>query len=251
MLFPGTQKVRLAGMFCALALAGCGSGKVSGDGYGIFMWGIFDIEDSTYGYPLTCAETGAGNVVLTLTDQATGAVVTRDVASCSAEQISTSTVPAGVYNASFEFYGDPAVYGNADTLIDAFDAVDNAGIKIAFRILRGANDFRTTYAPLIVQSFVLKWRFLSGPAASYCNAFGASYVDLDFLAEGSSTWVTSRFNCASGQGASFPIPYGPTSAQWQLVLVNAAEQELELIPGAPVALPLETNVNLGTQVFNF
>jgi hypothetical protein len=63
--------------------------------------------------------------------------------------------------------------------------------------------------------------------------------------------VTSRFNCTSGQGTSFPVPYGPASVQWQLVLVNAAEQELALIPGPSVALPTNANVKLGTQVFNF
>jgi len=255
MLYSRSSKLCLAGLVCALAFAGCGSGKrkddtgtlppTGGAGYGIFVWNIYDIEDTNYTTPFTCAETGGGSVVVTLWDPATNLSYTQDPVSCAAGQMSTADVPAGRYVVGFDLYGDPTVYGAAPVLLDSFDATGT------FDIYAGMNDFRSEVAPFRVQSLVVSWAFVSGSAASYCAMVGAQYVDLDFLAEGGASWVTSRFNCVSGAGVGFPIPFGPATVQWQLVLVDAANQEIAVLPGTSVGLPPATDVNLGTQIFPF
>ena len=245
MLFPGSRQLRLAGILATFALAGCGSGH-SGSGYATFAWYIFDIEDTSYTTALTCAEVGAASVVVTLTNQATGTVYTQTAASCAARGMTSANVPAGSYTAGFDLYGDPTIYGNSTTLLDSFDATGT------FRILAGSNDFTSEYAPFIAQSFTVSWAFSSGSAFNLCASAGATYVDLDFAVAGSTTWVTSSFDCTSGSGTSYSIPYGPTSAQWKLYLVDSTGTvDLQVIDGGTVTLPTTTNVNLATQYFSY
>jgi hypothetical protein len=250
MLFSGSRQLRLAGILATFALAGCGSGHSSGGGtgYGTFAWYLFDIEDPSYTTALTCAAVGATSVVVTLMNQATGTVYTQTAANCADGAKSTTNVPAGSYTVGFDLYGDPAIYGNSTTLLDSFDAT------ATFHIVAGANDFRGEYAPFIAQSFTVSWAFSSGSAFNLCASAGATYVDLDFAVAGSSTWVTSPFNCATGSGVSYAIPYftTPTTAQWKLYLVDAtATVDLQVIDGGTVTLPTTTNVNLPTQYFTF
>jgi hypothetical protein len=254
MLFSRSRQLHTAGFVCALALAGCGSGHSSGGpGSGLFIWASYDMEDTQYSMPLTCAEVGGGNVVLTLTNQATGVAYPQAPAGCAAGQIITTDVPAGAYTLRFELYGDPIIYGNTTPLLDFFDTVET------FHIAGGMTDFsRQTYAPFQIRSFVLGWDIYYRSVVSTCASVGASYVDLDFTATGSSTVVTSRFSCASGDrgsgGAgvgSFAIPYDATSATWQLYLLNASGQELQMIDGgAAVGIPAAGDVNLNYQVFS-
>jgi hypothetical protein len=251
MLFPGSRQLRLAGILATFALAGCGSGHsggAGGTGYATFAWYLFDIEDSSYTTALTCAEVGATSVVVTLTNQATGTVYTQTAANCADGAMSTTYVPAGSYTAGFDLYGNPAIYGNSTTLLDSFDATG------LFPIHAGANDFRSEYAPFIVQSFTVAWSVYYQSALTTCAAVGATYVDLDFAVAGSSSWVTSPFNCATGSGVSYAIPYftTPTTAQWKLYLVDATGTvDLQVIDGGTVTLPTTTNVNLPTQYFTY
>jgi hypothetical protein len=250
MLFSGSRQLRLAGILATFALAGCGSGHsggAGGTGYATFAWYLFDIEDTGYATALTCSEVGATSVVVTLTNQATGTVYTQTAANCADGAMSTTYVPAGSYTAGFDLYGDPAIYGNSTTFLDSFDATGT------FRIVAGANDFRAEYAPFIVQSFTVSWGVYYLSALTTCANVGATNVDLLFAVAGSSTWVTSPFNCATGSGVSYAIPYftTPTTAQWKLYLVDATvPRNLQVIDGGTVALPTTTNVNLAPQYFS-
>jgi hypothetical protein len=246
------SKLCFAGVFVTLAgfaLAGCGSGHTSkgGAGYATFDWYIHDIEDTaaTPASALTCTEAGAGTVVVTLTDQATGTVYTQNPVACADGAMSTADVPAGSYTAGFDLYGDPAIYGNPPPLLDSFDATGT------FHILGGANDFRSQYAPFIVQAFTVDWSVYVNSALSSCAAVGASYVDLDFAVAGSTAWVTRRFSCSAGGGVSYAIPFGPTSAQWKLYIVDTGGNDLQTIDGGAITLPTTTNVNLTPQYFSF
>jgi len=246
MTFSSSPQLHLAGILATLALAGCGSGHSSngGTGYATFTWSVFD----TQGVEWDCASIGAGSVVVTLMDQATGTVYTQNPVSCVDLQMSTANVPTGSYTAGFDLFGDPAIYGNATTIIDSFSAGET------FHILAGANDFTGKYAAFAVRSFVVGWAFLSGSAASLCASVGAWYVDLDITTSAGATAVTSRFDCATGSGISFPYPYGPSTAQWRLYLVDSTNQHITYIDGGSVELPPlgspPADVFLGTQYFS-
>jgi hypothetical protein len=254
MLFSRSRQLRLAGFACALSLAGCGGGGHSSGapGSGLFTWYNFDIEDGQYTTALTCAEIGAGSVVVTLTEQNTGASYPQPAVSCADGQIVTSEVPAGAYALRFELYGDPTIYGNAP-LLDMFDTSET------FHIAGGLVDFSSqTYAPFQIRSFILGWDIYYQSVLSNCATVGAAYVDLDFTVPGASMPVTSRFNCIDGNPSSggsgvgsFAIPYDAASATWQLYLLDAAAQELQMIDGgAAVAIPAEGDVSLGFQLFS-
>jgi hypothetical protein len=244
-----SSKLGFAGMVAVFALAGCGSGHPakSGAGYATFNWYIHDIEDTvaTPATALSCAETGAASVVVTLTDQATGTAYTQNAVPCPDGVMSTAEVPAGNYTAGFDLYGDPAIYGNPPPLLDSFDATGT------FHIVAGPNDFRSQYAPFIVQAFTVDWSVYYNAALSSCAAVGAAFVDLDFAVAGSAAWVTSQFGCTASHGVSYSIPYGPATAQWKLYLVDAAGNDLQAIDGGTVTLPSTTNVNLAPQYFSF
>jgi hypothetical protein len=247
MLSSHSRQLCFAGILATFALAGCGSGHSGGgSGYATFAWYIFDIEDTSYTTALTCAEVGAASVVVTLTNQTTGTVYTQPAASCAARGMTSANVPAGSYTAGFDLYGDPTIYGNSTTLLDSFDATGT------YPIFAGANDFTSDYAPFIARSFTVSWAFSSGSAFNLCASAGGSYVDLDFAVAGSTTWVTSSFNCTTGSGVSYAIPYGPTTAQWKLYLVDSTGTvDLQVIDGGTVTLPTTTNVNLAAQYFTY
>jgi hypothetical protein len=246
----------------ALFGAGCGSGQKSGggDGYASFAWDIYDIQDTTYRTPLTCAAVGASSVVVTLTNLQTGTVYGQNAVSCSGSnmEMSTASVPTGTYTVGFDLYGDPTIYGNTSTVLDSFDMTDSTGAVAVFRILSGVNDFRGSVAAFVKRSFVLGWGIYYKGAPTTCSATYATGVDLDLAVEGSSTWVTSPFNCTTGAGTSYAIPlYNPTTGQvattvqWRLFLLDQSGQDIASLAGGLVGIPNYSGIDLGTQYFSF
>ncbi len=231
---------------------------VSSPGSATFSWYVFDIETGTSNPTLAigCAAAGAGSVAVTLTGVSTQ-VPKQSIVPCTDGTVAMANVPSGAYYAAFDLYGDPAIYGNSTTRIDGFQATDNSGQAMVFTIGPGSNsDFTDLYAPFVVQSFTVSWRIFAQGVATTCAAVGASYVDLAFMTldpatGGTTNWVTSRFPCTSGTGASDAIPYGPTQVQWALSLVDAAGRDLQTINGGTVTLPTDSNVNLPQQSFSF
>jgi hypothetical protein len=258
-----SRQIHLAGILGMLALfgAGCGGGSSrSGEGYASFAWDIYDIQDTTYSTRLTCASVGAGSVVVTLMAYPTGAVVGQYTVSCSGSnmEMSTAYVPTGSYTVGFDLYGDPTIYGNASTLLDSFDMVDSSGATAVFRILSGLNDFRGSVAAFVKRSFVLDWGIYYQQAPTTCSAMYATGVDLDFALLGSTTWVTSPFNCTTGAGTSYAIPaYEPTTGQaatavqWRLYLVDQSGKDIASVNGGTVGIPASADIDLGTQYFTF
>jgi hypothetical protein len=261
MHFTRSRQGHLAGIFGMLALfgAGCGSNNKSGSGdaYASFAWSIYDIQDSTR--LRSCAEVGAASVVVTLMNQRTGDVYTQNPVSCSGSnmEMSTAYVPADNYTVGFDLYGDPAIYGNATTLLDSFDLADGYGTTVVLPLYAGLNDFRGSVAPFVTQSFIVGWGIYYQGVPTTCSSVYAAGVDLDFAILGSSTWVTSPFDCVTGAGTSYAIPYDPTtqqrptSAQWKLYLVDSTGQDIASLAGASVFVPTNTDINLGSQYFSF
>jgi hypothetical protein len=257
MLFPGSRQLRLARILATFALAGCGSGHSGGAGYASFEWDISDIDSGT---ALTCAQIGAATVTVTLFD-ALGTPVMQNTGNCASGQTSTSNVPTGSYTVGLDLYGDPNTYGGGTPLLDSFDLADSSGTPVVFPIGPGLNDFRSYIAPFVVRSFVVGWSFASGSAASMCGTaatYGARYVDLDFTVTGGTTTVAKRFDCALGQGVSYPYPYpdsrfpgGQTTTQWWLYLVDSTGADITYIDGGTVTLQMNANVNLGTRIFPY
>jgi hypothetical protein len=254
MHFTRSQQGHLAGILGALALfgAGCGSSQNSsgGQGYASFAWRIYDLEDTTFSRVLDCSAVGAANVVVTLTNVQSGVAYPQSPASCSDLQMSTAYVPAGDYNVGFDLYGKLAIYGNTTTLLDSFDVGDINGNTAVIHLYSGLNDFRTPYAAFITQSFFVDWSIYNQGVPTTCSNVGAADVDLDFEIAGSSTQITSSFTCSTGSGASFAIPFGATTAQWQLYLVDPNGTNIGSLPGATVGVPSNSDVNLGQQYFD-
>ena len=199
-------------------------------------------------------------VTVTLTNVADPSLVYTYTAPCGDGGMTTPVVPAGAYYAGFDLFGDPAIYGNATTRLDGFDATDASGNNYAvFHIRGGQNDFTASYAPFVAQSFTVSWGIYAQSLPTTCAAVGATHVYLDFLtldpvAGGTTSWVSSPFDCATGAGVSYAIPYGPTTVQWSLALValvNGEPVDLQVIPGGAVVLSTTSNVNLGPQSFAF
>jgi len=247
----GLRQLCLAGFFASFALAGCGSGHSGGGtGSATLSWYIFDIEDTTYATSLTCEEVGALQVSVTLTNQANASEVYTQRVACANWTTTIPSIPTGSYSATFALIGDPAIYGSGtDTVLDSFTATGT------FHILAGVNDFtQTSYAPFVVQSFTVSWGVYSGSTQVSCATEGATYVYLDFLVPGTSTWVSSAFDCTANAGTSYAIPVPPptvTTTQWTLSLVSAAGTDIQVLPGGTVTLPSSTNVNLAPQYFSF
>lgn len=259
MRFLGLRQLFLVAILAPLAFAGCGSSKPLG-GQATFAWYLFDIEDTNYATELTCAEVGAATVAVTLTNVADPSLVYTHIASCTAGVLETPVVPAGAYYAGFDLFGDPQIYGNDTTRLDGFDATDASGNYSVFHIRGGGNDFTASYAPFIAQSFTVSWGIYAQSLPTTCAAVGATHVYLHFLtldpvAGGTTGWVSTRFDCATGAGVSYAIPYGPTTVQWSLSLValgvNGEPVDLQVIPGATVLLSTTSNVNLAPQYFAF
>lgn len=258
MRFPSSRRFGFGALLAGLAVAGCGGDGPRGEGAATFAWYVFDIEDTSYATALLCEQVGAATVDVTLTDvHNLSAVYITQGLPCAAGLATTVTVPAGSYYAGFDLYGDPQIYGNATTRLDGFDATDDLGEYAIFRVGPGIDsDFTASYAPFVVQSFTVSWGIAVQSAPTTCAAAGATHVYLDFLTVdpvpgGTAGWVSSPFACDAGAGVSYAIPYGPTTAQWSLALVDAAGNDLQVLPGAAVALPATSNVNLGPQTFRF
>jgi hypothetical protein len=253
----GLRQICFAGFFAisaTLALAGCGGGHSggrggggAGTGYATLAWRIYDIEAPSYTGPgLACNVVGAAQVSVILTSADPNVAPYTQTALCSDYALSTADIPTGSYTATFTLLGDPQIYGNTATVLDSFPADGT------FHILAGANDFtQTSYAPFVVQSFTASWGIYSGTTPTSCAAVGATYVYLDFLVPGASTWVSSPFDCTFGAGTSYAIPPTSGTVQWSLSLVNAAGTDIQVLPGGAVTLPATTNVNLTAQYFSF
>jgi hypothetical protein len=253
----GLRQICLAGFFAILAtlvLAGCGSGHSgggggggAGTGYATLSWRIYDIEAPTYTGPgLACNVVGATQVSVTLTSADRNVAPYTQTTPCAYYAVTTASIPTGSYTATFTLLGDPAIYGNAAAVLDSFPADGT------FHILAGANDFtQTSYAPFVVQSFTVSWGIYSGTTPTSCAAVGATYVYLDFLVAGASTWVMNAFDCTVGAGTSYAIPWTSGTVQWSLSLVNAAGNDIQVLPVGAVTLPATTNVNLTAQYFSF
>jgi hypothetical protein len=259
MLFSSSRQVHLVGLISVLALVGCGSGGRKpggpgggGTGYASFTWRVYDAAGYEY---RTCSERGLASMTVTLIDEATGNGYPTANVVCDDMATYTVAVPTGNYNVRFEVFGDPLIYGNATTKLDDFYITDNAGALAVFPIYAGLNDFTQDYAVVVFRSFFVGWAFASGPASLMCAQVGARYVELDSYTSAGSTPVTTQFDCVAGQGISFPYPYGPASAQWQLFLIDAAGAEITHIDGGSVSLPPltadATDVSLGILTFNY
>jgi hypothetical protein len=248
----GSRQVQLGRFFAAtlsaLTLVGCGSGHVGpgagGSASASFSWSIYDVGDTTYRTPLSCASVGAGQVVLTLISQDTGHTYsTAAAAPCSVGQATTYGVPAGYYTVGFDLYGDPEVYKNSTTLIDSFDSTDT------FYLYAGSNtDYRNPSEAFFTRSLIVGWNIYSQGAPALCAA--GETVDLEFFTPGATDWVTSTFDCAAYAGTSFPYPVDAASTQWRMYLVSAAGADLGTIAGGSVGLSLHSDINLGTQSFS-
>ncbi len=160
-------------------------------------------------------------------------------------EMSTAYVPAGDYSVGFDLYGDPAIYGDATTLLDSFDATG------VFHLYPGLNDFRGTLASFITQSFVVGWSIYAQGIPTSCSYVGANSVDFDFETDLSSARITSTFDCNQGSGISFSIPFEATSAQWQMYAVDIHGQDIASLAGGAVPVPGNVDIHLGTQPLSF
>ena len=230
-----------AAALSALALLGCGGGYSSS---ATFAWSIYDITDTGYRTPLSCASVGGGQVVLTLTNQNTGQVYSESaVAPCSAMQATTQSVPSGPYRLGLDLYGDPLVYRNSSTLLDSYDSTDS------FYLYAGEDtDYRSPSEVFFTRSLAVRWNIYSRGSQSACAA--GETVDLEFFTPGATDWVTSTFDCSTYAGTSYPYPVDADSAQWRMALVDGTgTTDVGAIAGANISLPKNTGVSLGTQSF--
>jgi hypothetical protein len=216
-----------------------------GEAHATFAWHVFDIEDSAHDAPLPCAEVGAASVTVALTEQATGVTYTQGPAPCADGRLTTASLPAGAYAATFSLYGDPAIYGDATILLDRFLSTTILDLQ------PGANDFTDTYAPFLVQALTVSWELSAQSAPVTCASVGATYVDLEFSVTDTTTWVTSQFDCASGSGISYAVPLDAGMVPWRLRLLDATGTDLQLIDGDTVTFSGRSDARLGTQTFSF
>lgn len=235
-----------------VTLLGCGGGG-GGSASGTFSWGVYDIGDTSFRTPLNCSSVGAGDVVLSLQNANTGQTFTNvGGGRCRDGLATTTTVPPGDYYVGFDLYGDPAVYGNNNTLLDSFDTKD------VFRLYAGSDtDYTTTPEPFFVASFIVRWNIYSASQGGFAGCAPGDEVDFEFLTPGTTTWVTSTFPCNqggtasyAGAGTSYPFPVGVASAQWQMFLVDAGGNTVAAVPATAVGLPQNADVDLGAQTFN-
>lgn len=245
---PKHRFSKLVGVLAlTLALVGCGgSGRRGGSGGNAYVTLAWDVAD--LGSPnvrLYCEDVGAGDVVLTMTNQNTGATYTDTFPCASANYAGTSDyVPSGPYNITISLYGDARIYGNANTLLD--NQADS------LTLLAGGNDLGVL--AFLVNSFVLRWSISVGGAPSSCAAVGAYYVELDVTYPGATQATAFTFPCndISNREATLGIPMGDYRVAWQAFLLDANQRDLSL--GTAVQyydVSSSYQADLGTAYFAF
>jgi hypothetical protein len=183
------------------------------------QWSVYDLGDTAMAYPLTCADVGAGDVVLTMVNQSTQATYTDTFHCASANYDGTSAyVPSGTYAIKVDLYGDPVVYGNSTTLLDELTSTQ--------ALVSGSNPLGVI--DFMVNSFVLGWSISYGGVSTTCAAAGASWVELDVYFSGQTKATAYFFPCdvTSYRAATTAIPMGSYSVQWQAYLQDAYYNDL-------------------------
>jgi hypothetical protein len=246
---PGSGGIADAGATGGGGAGGSPDSGVVWDGareaHATLAWYVFGIEDSAHDAPLLCAEVGAASVTVALTEQGTGVTYAQGPAPCGDGRLTTASLTAGAYAATFSLYGDPAIYGDSTILLDRFLSTTILDVQ------PGANDFTDTYAPFLVQALTVSWELSSQSAPVTCASVGASSVDLEFSVRDATTWVTKRFDCASGSGISYAVPLDAGAVPWRLRLLDATGKDLQLIDDETVTFSGRSDARLGTQIFSF
>jgi hypothetical protein len=239
MHFTRSRQGHLAGIFGIVALfgAGCGGGNKGGT-YVDLQWSVADLGDPNKA--LYCTDVGAGDVVLDLQ----GPVSDSYTFHCSSPNYEgvTATLPIGTYSITVTLYGDPAIYGDATTVLDSMQS--------SLTLVSGPN---IVPADFLVNSFVLGWVVTEGGLTSSCQAVGGSYIALDVYYSGQTQATTYYLNCSGyNPAATLSIPMGPYNVQWQAFVVDANHYDLS--PGTTMAsYTVQTGVqaDLGTVYFAF
>jgi hypothetical protein len=229
-----------------LGLVGCGGGHrgSGGNAYVTLAWDVADLGNPNKN--LYCEDVGAGDVVLTMTNQNTGATYTDTFACASPNYAGTSAyVPSGPYDITISLYGDPSIYGNANTLLESQSE--------SFTLLAGGNDLGVL--GFLVNSFVLRWSITVGGAPSSCAAVGAYWVELDVTYPGASQATAFTFPCndISNREATLGIPMGDYRITWQAFLLDANQRDL--LSTVPLYYDVSSSsyqqADLGTAYFAF
>jgi len=240
-----SRQIHLAGILGMVALvgAGCGGGHSKGNAYLSLQWTVADVGDPSTG--LNCADVGAGDVVVTMVNNATQTTYT-DTFRCDSQGYAGTSayVPNGVYSVTVRLFGDPQVYLNSTTLLDELSSTQT--------LVAGANTLPQT--DFLVNSFVLGWSVTRGGVASTCAAVGARYVELDVYFSGQKDATAYYLDCSGyNPAATLAIPMGTYSIQWQAFLVDGGYYDI--IQGG-VSTPLTSytvttgvQANLGTAYF--
>lgn len=241
-----SRQIHLAGILGMLALfgAGCGSGH-SGGTYANIQWTLADLGDPTT--DLTCADVGAGDIVVGLQSAAASY---SDTIPCNSPSYSASyTVQSGTYSITTTLYGDPQVYGNATTVLDTIP-------QFSQTIVNGPN---TVFLDFVVNSYILNWSISSGGFAATCASVGASYVELDIYYAGQSTPEAYLFNCGSNynpnsgiyRDITTAIEMGSYGIQWRAYLQDSNYNDLASTQFANYSVVSGIQADLGTAYFAY
>jgi hypothetical protein len=236
-----SRQGHLAAIIGMLALIGAGCG--GGGTYANFRWSLADLGDPTTG--LTCADVGAGDIVVTL--QGPSGTLS-DTVPCNSQSYSASyTLPSGTYSVTASLYGDPTVYGNATTVLDTIP-------QFSQTIVNGPN---AVFLDFLVNSYILNWSISSGGHPATCASVGASYVELDIYYAGQSTPEVYHFSCGSNyspttgiyRDITTAIDMGSYDIQWQAYLQDANYNDLALTSLTSYSVLSGVQAELGTAYF--
>jgi hypothetical protein len=233
----------LLGVFGMLGCGGGHRGSPGGDAYATLAWDIADVGPG--GPLLYCEDVGAGEVVLTMTNQSTGVTYTDSFPCASPSYAGTSAyLPSGPYDIVVSLYGDPQIYNNDNTLLESQHT--------SLSLLPGGNDLGAWQ--LLVNSFVLSWSISVGGAPSTCAAVGAAWVELDVTYPGATQATAFTFPCddISYRQATLAIPMGDYAVAWQAYLLDRAGADLTA-GTAPQSYSVSSayQADLGTAYFAF
>jgi len=250
-----SRHVHLAGILGTLALvsAGCGGGgggvhptPGTGNAYVYLQWNLYDLGDTVMAQPLLCADAGADVIVLT---DAQGTY--SDTFHCNTANYEASghTIPSGTYALTATLYGDPAVYGNATTVLDTIQLPTQT-------LVNGPN---TVVADFLLNAYILNWQITAGGAITTCGNVGASYVELDIYYAGQTTATAYYFNCSSNRNSitglyrdiTTAIAIGSYPIRWQAFLQDVAHKDLASTQLAPYSVLSGVQADLQTAYFDF
>lgn len=240
-----SRQIHLAGIFGMLALfgAGCGGSHSKGNAYLYVQWTVADVGSPSTG--LNCQDVGAGDVVVTMVNNADPSHPYTDTFPCASQGYTGTTayVPSGTYSVTVRLYGDAKDYGNATTVLDELTSTQT--------LMSGANTLPQT--DFLVNSFVLGWVVTRGGLSSTCAAVGASYVELDVTFSGQSQPTAYYLDCFGyNPAATLSIPMGNYNIKWQAFLVDASYYDVPGSIGTSLASYNVTNgvqADLGTAYF--